>query len=382
MNFFITLLSLFLICMSLVPVTAAEKQRKLRGSINKEQTVRTGNDLQRNLAFDLVGNDSSFSIYQCVYNLNDLDTLRLPAGTVGFNVRVANRFQKILEVYSFPNGFGQTELISGQVMTLEDLKNDISGYNFWNVIVIEEYVDGFLPNSLEVMDIMCPSQAPSLHPTPSPSAVPSSLPTASPSRVPSASPTPAPTGTPTTEPTDSPTVPPTISPSASPTADPPSPSPSVAPSLKLTGLVKQLHAGLLSESDTTTTTSAPSDSPAEETTVPSPTPSPITPGSGSSNGNPFPSPAPSLLPVDAPSQQPNDFFGSLFAAIGGQNYGGGNGGSFGNGASFGNSGFFGGGQSGGNESSPTSGGVGNGGIFSSLFSGEGIAGRFGGGWRR
>mmetsp|Transcript_8444 Transcript_8444/g.13024 ORF Transcript_8444/g.13024 Transcript_8444/m.13024 type:complete len:376 (-) Transcript_8444:57-1184(-) len=374
MKLFITLSSL-LICASLVPVNAAEKQRKLRGNTKKEQTVRIGNDLQRNLAFDLVGNDSSSSIYQCLYVLNDLDALRLPAGIVGFNVRLANRFQKVLEVYSFPNGFGQTELISGQVMTLEDLKSDISGYNFWNVIVIEEYVDGFLPNTLEVVDIMCPSHAPSLHPTPSPSAVPSSLPTTSPSRVPSASPTLGPTGTPTTEPTDSPTVPPTISPSAFPTMTPPSPSPSVAPSLKLKGLVMQLHAGFLSESDTPTTISAPSDSPAEETTVSSPTPPPITPGSGSNNGSPFPSPAPSLRPADASSQQPNDVFGSLFASLGGQNYGGGNGGSFGNG------GFFGRGQSGGNESPPTSGGFGNSGVFSSLFSGEGI-GRFGGGWRR
>lgn len=364
-------------------VIADTERGQLRG-IKEDNSLEAVTKTNRNLAFDLINKaDSYFDIYQCIFHLDGLDTLLLPSGVTGFNIRLFNRFKKIMEVYSFPNGFGHTELVSNEVMTLQGLKDAISSYNFWNVIVVEEYVEGFLPSSYDVIDIICPSQAPSLHPTPIASASPSmspttALPSKSPTYSPSNSPSKSPTLDPTSSPTNKPTPPPTtVRPSAFPSMTPPSSSPSTSPSNALVGMVAKLQLGLQSNPTTSPPTSLPptpyptkisgsgygtnlpSASPSSrvQTTYPSATPSsrpiqpvqnlgpkygtnypstspssrPIQPfqDPGSKYGSNFPSASPSTRPVQEEEPPSPSIIASLFGALGGQSYSGGRGG-FGN----------------------------------------------------
>lgn len=188
---------------ALTPYAQAGEQWSLRGS-KLEDSIHMEDVMHRNLE-----DESETETYQCIFDPMDLDTMYLPPGVSSFNVRLSNRYLRSLAVYSFPNGFGQKELISGRIMTLDDLKEEISDVRNWHLIAIQEYVEGELPTVRGKSVIVCPafptvspSNFPSAHPTAYPSAQPSASfsPTASPSTMPSSTPSTTPTNTPSTSP--------------------------------------------------------------------------------------------------------------------------------------------------------------------------------------
>jgi len=157
-------INFFIVLFALASLVKASQQRKLRGN-KLENKV----NVHRNLE-DAAGDDAAPAApatYECIFDLTDLDSISLPDGIIAFNLRVSNRYLKTLRVFSFPTGFGSMELISGDEMTLNQVKSEISSIEDWHLIAVQEYFDGETPSVDGNSVIQCPA-----FPTTSPSASP------------------------------------------------------------------------------------------------------------------------------------------------------------------------------------------------------------------